>query len=244
VPGSVPTLGVLIAAVSDVSYALIVGTCLAASWLDASWRAEGFPSALQRKPASALPRMRLVCFAVLAACYLVRPWLIAASMSGSSGFAALPFVPDVLSSTRQGVLWYVNSVALAALIATDLTGSRLVRPIVTWTVLVSLCVLAATKAASSHAADNGDFTLVEISQLFHLLATAVWAGAISLPDLSLARFCRNFRTRRFSGASDTACPRLSVGFFRCCFFPEFIPPAANWVADSERCGPLRGEEYC
>ena len=98
-------------------------------------------------------------------------------MSGSTGFAALAFVPDVLSSTRQGNLWYANSLALAGLLATQLVA-RLARPIATWITVVSLCILAMTKAASSHAADDGDFTFVEISQFLHLLATAVWSGAI------------------------------------------------------------------
>jgi copper resistance protein D len=177
VPGGFSALSILIAALSDISFALVVGVCLADIWLEATWREVGSPPAPNSHPARCLLRLRLVCVAVLLTCHLLRPWLIAASMSGSTGFAALAFVPDVLSSTRQGNLWYANSLALAGLVAVQLI-SRLARPIATWTTVVSLCILAMTKAASSHAADDGDFTLFEISQFLHLMATAVWAGAI------------------------------------------------------------------
>jgi putative copper resistance protein D len=57
---------------------------------------------------------------------------------------------------------------------------------------ICLCFIAFVKAASSHAADDGDFSLLEINQWLHILATALWAGAIivtgliSLPSLTQA----------------------------------------------------------
>jgi putative copper resistance protein D len=177
VPGGFSALGILVAALSDVSFAIIVGASFAGPWLEATLREVGSPRAPETNPALCLFRLRLACTAVLLTCHLLRPWLIAAGMSGSTGFAALAFVPDVLSSTRQGNIWYSNSLALAGLLATQLVP-RLARPIATWITVVSLCILAMTKAASSHAADDGDFTFVEISQFLHLLATAVWSGAI------------------------------------------------------------------
>jgi len=50
---------------------------------------------------------------------------------------------------------------------------------------LALCFLAATKAMSVHAADSGDFSLPEISEFLHLLATA---GPVQLSFLvSLSR---------------------------------------------------------
>ena len=54
--------------------------------------------------------------------------------------------------------------------------------------VVAVSVLALTKAASSHAADDGDFTLLGFSEFFHLVATAVWAGAILVSGILIVPF--------------------------------------------------------
>jgi copper resistance protein D len=114
----------------------------------------------------------------------VRPWFVASSMSGATQFReALALVPTILTATRQGGLWYANSLALALLAAAQFFGSGRAASAATRIEIAALCVLASTKAASSHASEEGDFTLAEISQFLHLLATSIWAGAIVVSGL-------------------------------------------------------------
>lgn len=165
----VAALSAAAAILSDSSYALIIGELLAAWWLSATARAAAvhFPN---------LRRLAATCLAVLIVCHLLRPWLVASNMSGSTRFQeTLALVPTILSSTRQGGLWYANSIALAVMLGVRFLGGR------SFSIgmeIAGLCVLAATKAASSHASEEGDLTLAEISQLVHILATSVWAGSV------------------------------------------------------------------
>ena len=166
-------LTVLAAVLWDSSYALIVGTVLAGSWL------KGTPELPGQRRGSAIGRFQATCLAVLVLCHLVRPWLVASSMSGSTQFGqALALVPTVLSATRQGGLWYANSLALAALVAAQFLIKPRAASLALWIAIAALGVLAATRAASSHASEEGDFSFAEISQFLHLLATSVWAGGI------------------------------------------------------------------
>jgi putative copper resistance protein D len=167
---AVPALPILAAILSDLSFALIVGTLLAGRWLGHEAR---------DADSHRLRRISLACIAILVVCHLVRPWIVAANMSGLTGFGeVLSLIPTVLSGTRQGGLWYANTVALVML----LTGQIWMKPratsAATWLAIAGLGVLAATRAASSHASEAGDLSLAEISQYVHLLATSVWAGAI------------------------------------------------------------------
>jgi copper resistance protein D len=130
-----------------------------------------------------LRRLRIACLVVLVTAHLVRPWFVASSMSGATQFReALALVPTILTSTRQGGLWYANSAALTMLAAAQFFKGRGASA-AAWIEIAALCALAATKAASSHASEDGDFTLAEISQFLHLLATSVWAGAIVVSGL-------------------------------------------------------------
>lgn len=178
-PSPVTALTVAAAVLWDSSYAVIVGALLSAWWLRAipAERSLAIPGFRLRRPAA-------TCLAVLIVCHLVRPWLVASSMSGSTRFGeTLALVPTILSSTRQGEIWYANSVALVILLAVYLISRGNGTSAPTWIAAAALCVLAATKAASSHASEEGDFTLAEMSQFLHILATSIWAGAIVVSGL-------------------------------------------------------------
>jgi putative copper resistance protein D len=180
VGGLVFLLSVLLAVLADADYVLIIGTLLAGLWLSALGTspehsaavAPVFPQPLRR-------RLLLACIAVLVLVHLVHPWFLAASMSGSNRFAEnLALVPTILSSTHQGKLWHINSFALTTLFAATLFAAASRKTVVTGITIASLVLIAFAKAASGHAADQGDFTLTELSQLLHILSTAVWAGAV------------------------------------------------------------------
>jgi copper resistance protein D len=171
VTGPVLALNILFAVLSDAAYALIVGSLLAIQWLNTTGAASAIIALLRR--------ICLACAAVLILGQVVRPWFAAASMSGSSAFASnLALIPDILSATHVGKVWYLGSVALVGLLATLLLAGAQVRPIA-----VSLFLIGCAKAASGHAAGAGDFTLAELSMFLHIAATAVWAGTVIVSGL-------------------------------------------------------------
>jgi putative copper resistance protein D len=160
-------------------------------WLDASGAPEHPASKIS--PARSLRRIGVACVAALLVSHLVRPWFAGASMSGSSSFAKnLALIPDVLSSTHQGTVWYLNSVALLALLGATFFAAPRQRALVLWPFLVPLVLIACAKAASGHASNQGDFTLAELSMLLHILGIGVWSGTVIASGLvvlpNLAQF--------------------------------------------------------
>jgi copper resistance protein D len=185
VGSTVPALNILVAVLSDSGYAVLIGALLAAYWLNGSAKfGESAGSGAAADWGAPLSRLRIACLVVLVAAHLVRPWFVASSMSGATQFrAVLALVPTILTSTRQGGLWYASSGALTMLAAAQFFGGGRAACAAVWMEIAALCALAATKAASSHASEEGDFSLAEISQFLHLLATSVWAGAIVVSGL-------------------------------------------------------------
>ena len=175
--GWVPALNVLVAALSDSSYAIIVGALLADRWLSALVQDHQASDVIEVSRVQ-LRRWVMTGLIVLISSQLVHPWFVASSMSGSTRFReTLALVPTILT-TRQGGLWYANSVALAIMVGAQLLLRRRAASTFIWIEVAGLCVLAATKAASSHASEEGDFTLAEMCQFLHILGTSVWAGSI------------------------------------------------------------------
>lgn len=175
VNGPIFALNILFVVLSDVAYALMVGCLLAGWWLEAAANHCALP---------VLRRLCVACVAAMILSQLVRPWFAGASMSGSSSFAGnLALIPDILSSTHQGKLWYINSAALPALVVATLFAARETRHVPVWLFIAPLLLIACTKAASGHAGNGGDFTLAELSMFLHVLGTAVWAGAVVVSGL-------------------------------------------------------------
>lgn len=177
--GLVFALNVFFTVLSDTAYAVFAGSLFAAFWLNA---ADAPAESVASGAKIVLRSLRRICIACLAGLILgqiVRPWFAAASMSGSGAFAAnLALVPDILSSTHAGKVWYVGSLALVALVAATLfTGWQSGTP-AGGPFAVSLILVGCAKAASGHASGEGDFTLPELSMLLHVAGTAVWAGTV------------------------------------------------------------------
>lgn len=178
-PGYLLALNILLAAASDAAFALLAGSLLAVRWLTAA-AAHTAPAAVPRS----LHRLSLVCVSVLAASQTVHPWFVASSMSGSGGFAAnLALVPDILTSTHQGKLWFLQMAAILALFVCSVRTLRAQKPGGLRLPAICLFLMACAKAASGHAANEGDFTLEELSMLLHIVGTAVWAGTVIVSGL-------------------------------------------------------------
>jgi putative copper resistance protein D len=87
---------------------------------------------------------------------------------------ALRVAPLVIVHSHFGLVWAIGGAAgIAALVATFA-----VRPARAGLLAASATVIAFTHAASTHAADAGDFSVVELVHTVHLLATAGWAGVV------------------------------------------------------------------
>ena len=175
--GSVLLLNILLSAISDCAYTMAVGLTLAAYFTTRSDKTP-IPSP------TPLRRWLLSTVIIMLIAQSLRPWFLAASMSGSSSFAEnLALIPSILSSTHQGELWKLNIIAIVALlVAIGWMRHRRHYSIYT-AALICLCIIAFVKAASSHAGDDGDFTRLETLQWLHILATAIWAGTIIVTGL-------------------------------------------------------------
>jgi copper resistance protein D len=189
--GSILAFSILLSAISDCAYAFVVGLMLAAYWTNSPWM--GPASALYAPTVQKwLTRIGIVMLIAQS----LRPWLLAASMSGSSSFHDnLVLIPSILSSTHQGILWKLNMGAILAFLVAIAWMRRRKHYSTYLAASICLCIVAFVKAASSHAADDGDFTRLEWLQWLHILATAIWAGGILVTGLmtlpALARTATN-----------------------------------------------------
>jgi putative copper resistance protein D len=217
--GSILLLNILLSAISDCAFTLAVGLTLAAFLIRSDQ-----PALLRKWP--------LAIAAIMLLAQLPRPWFLAASMSGSTSFTEnFALIPSILSSTHQGMLWKLNILAMLALIIATRWMRRHTKAI--YAAAICLCIVAFVKAASSHAADDGDFSLFEINQWIHILSTALWAGAIiitgliSLPALTRAGHTDTARWSHLQHISTIATCAIVV-----------ILATGLYTANRELAGPL------
>jgi putative copper resistance protein D len=125
-------------------------------------------------------------------------------MSGRALGSALPEVPAVLSGTHFGRIWLVRLGALTAGWATCVPGWRPHGR--RWSArlaLLCIAVVAFTRSATTHAADGGDFTPLEMMDWLHLVAASVWIGCVCTasltPPLAAERTDAALRLSRVSG---------------------------------------------
>jgi putative copper resistance protein D len=164
----------VVAAAQDVLFALAVGTLTCSAML----RHQG------RVSLATLGRCRLVVLCGLTLACGLYLWLQAAVVSGAPPGDAGPAVVTVLTQSHFGVAWVVS---VSGVVMAGLVGTRESRP--AWLITaVGLIVYASGKAAASHAADAGDFTLREAAHVVHLCATAVWAGSVIVAACELHRW--------------------------------------------------------
>lgn len=102
-----------------------------------------------------------------------------AEMSGLSLVNGLCLVPRVLFKTHYGHVWLIRMAVVAVLCAVWLIGRRdIYTPRYTIYMFLAAAVIAATRSASGHGSDAGDFSLPEISDWLHLMAASIWGGGL------------------------------------------------------------------
>jgi copper resistance protein D len=166
---------IVAAAIANVSFACAVGACVAA---------------LMSRDAAPLTRDRLRRFAaggvaILIVSEIVILLLKAALMSGSAPGAAFAEIVPVLTQSHFGATWFSGLVCLIVWTVLLVGAGRLRRPAQTNLALLAAAVFAFSKAASTHAADAGDFSLPEWVHWIHFCAMAAWAGLVIASALSV-----------------------------------------------------------
>jgi putative copper resistance protein D len=110
---------------------------------------------------------------------IVELFMRSTEISGWSLSGVLSVLPTVLFRTHYGGVWLVRIAALV-LLSVALLGARRRRDTKTF-LCVSLVIgliIAATRSASGHASDAGDFSIPEIMDWLHLVAASVWGGGL------------------------------------------------------------------
>jgi putative copper resistance protein D len=166
---------VLLAALADIAFACTLGAVLMNGWLSVEKAdAPVSPARLGWLRARFAGRSAALVF-VLAD--LVSLWLQAAAMSGVPLLRAGSAVWTVASSTHAGIGLAIALGGGAVLLLANVSGGTMSAGRLVLAALGAI-VAAAGKASVGHAADAGAFSLAEIVQTVHLLATAVWGGLV------------------------------------------------------------------
>jgi copper resistance protein D len=165
---------IVVAAVQNILFAVAVGGL-----------ACGAMSALQEGPApTSLVHGRLGSLSGLTLAGGLYLWLQAAVVGGLPFGEAGPLVPALLTQSHFGVAFTISCVGALLGVMGSLRGTRRFALVAA----TGIIVYAAGRAASSHAADGGDFTLAEAIHLVHLCAMALWSGSVIVAAFVLKRW--------------------------------------------------------
>ncbi|SAL69008.1 copper resistance D domain-containing protein [Caballeronia peredens] len=180
------------AALADIAFACVLG----ASMLDAWLRGEQAFAAVSpaRHGFQRARRSAIIAAIVLLLCNFASLWLQSMAMSGAPVLEAGASLWLVATGTHAGVGWSVALAGSALLLLACASGGGPRAASSRGFAIVAVLIVAAGKSAIGHAADAGAFSVAEMVQALHLLATGAWggiviAGAVVLPalDTSMAR---------------------------------------------------------
>jgi putative copper resistance protein D len=158
---------IVVQSAQDMLFAVAVGALVCSAMLGR--QQQDCPAA-----SAALGRSRFAALGLLVLACGLYLWLEAAVMGGTLFSEAGPVVSAVLTQSHFGIAWLVGC---AGAVLACFGGARHSRTS-SWLAAAGMVVYVAGKAASSHAADAGDFTLREAVHVLHLGATALWAGSV------------------------------------------------------------------
>lgn len=125
------------------------------------------------------------------------------------------WLPLVLRETSFGHIWMVRPVMLIVAWAAWLIGYRPARQRAAYGVLLAAAVIAFTRSATGHPADQGQWTAPEWVDCVHLIAASVWAGGLFamtvavFPFLSQARLSPSVRHALMKRLSSVAAIALA-----------------------------------
>lgn len=138
------------------------------------------PARLPAAVGSAIERLLFWSLLGLGGSALITLVARTAGMSGSPVTELGPVLPQLLLETHFGTVWIVRASTILVLCGAWYAAgrewlSRDVRPLL---MMPALVVIAWTHSASGHAADQGDFTLIQCIDSLHIVATSMWGGSL------------------------------------------------------------------
>ena len=175
-------LRVAVAALADLGLAAMCGLLLAAVWLRGSE---------ERSP------LRW-CAAVLCAASWAQLWMLGATFSDSgSARAILATMPDVVGMHAGRVGLSVSVVSLGLVLWVWLVRRG---PVQIGGAALFLVGILSLRAATGHAAVDGDFSRAEVLEWVHLAGMGVWSGGVLVSGLWIApRLVGGGGLRRYVG---------------------------------------------
>ena len=161
-------LRVVVAAAADLSLSAMCGLLLAALWL--------------RGSAKLVPLRG--CAAILCAASWAQLWMLGVTFSDSASlWAVFAIMPDLVGMHAGRVLLGVGVVSAGLLLwiwfvrrgVAQIAGAA-----------VFLVGILSLRAATGHAAVDGDFSRAEVLEWVHLVAMAVWSGGVLVSGFWIA----------------------------------------------------------
>ena len=127
-----------------------------------------------------------MALALLSITGLLLPLARLMEMSGDAVADAAALLGTVLRQTHFGQIWSLHLAGLLLLWLTWFGTHRKPGRAPAAAMLTIVAVLAWTYSASSHAADRGDFSAMEIGDWLHVVAASLWGGCILACGLLLS----------------------------------------------------------
>jgi putative copper resistance protein D len=134
--------------------------------------------------------------AMLVVTGLALPLVRVMEMGGNTLMASVSMLPGVLQQTHFGHVWIMHLAGLLLLwtIRFGAQGNASRRPAIA--MLATAVLLTLSYSATTHAADRGDFSLVEIGDWLHVLAASLWGGGILATGMLLPTLWGQFFRQR------------------------------------------------
>ena len=191
---------IALSAFDIVALTLVIGPLATILWVVPKDAREAFQSRLWRLTGGALFALTLSSVALLVGRTM--------EMSRQGLDEVAHWLPLVLRETPFGDVWLVRPVMLAMAWAAWFIGRNLEhRRAAAAFLFATAAVIAFTRSATGHPADQGSWTLPEWVDWAHLVAVSVWAGVVF--TMSIAIFPRLSRERLPSSVRANLITRLS-----------------------------------
>src|SRR5215213_1874111 len=127
-----------------------------------------------------------ICIAALTLSSVIVLIVRTAVMSGYSLTDSFSILPQVMLVTHFGKVWMIRFVGLGLAWLGWFWGWRSLQSRAAWAlILVAAALIAASRSASGHAADAGDFTLAETIDWLHIVMVSAWSGTLVVVSLVL-----------------------------------------------------------
>ncbi len=172
---------IAISALDIISLAIVIGALATNLWIVPEGARESFHRRLWRLTGSGLAALTISSFVLLVGRIL--------EMSREPLRDVGHWLPLVLRETPFGHIWLIRPAMLIIAWAAWLMGRRPARQRATgFLILIAVAVIAFTRSATGHPADQGQWTAPEWVDFIHLMTASVWAGGLFAMTVAIFPF--------------------------------------------------------